>query len=206
MTIPPTNESHLHDKTRLIALIDGVFAVAMTLLVLDLKVPSQQISVADTLRQMSPALIVYLLAFASIAGYWNIHHNAFKNIAFTDEKLVLISFVGLLFVTLYPVTVSILGAHPLDPLATVILTFNSFMYCISSWATWTYAARHKKLLTEDANIKRLKGIARVMLFAAIGVTLAFPLAFVSVYLAYLVWIIDIPIAIRTARWQKKPAA
>jgi TMEM175 potassium channel family protein len=179
---------------RLVSLIDGVFAVAMTLLVLDLKLPSESGDLPRALRQMLPGFLVYLIAFASIAGYWIIHHGTFRLISHGDSRLVLLSLLNLLFVTLYPVTASIVGAHPREPLATICLSANSLLYCLSAWAVWSYAAAHRHLLAEDADYRRLEQVARIMLLVAVGLALAIPLAFLSVYLAYADWILCAPIA------------
>jgi len=185
---------HLLDLGRLVALIDGVFAVAMTLLVLDLKLPSESSDLVRALRQMLPGFLVYLIAFASVAGYWTIHHGAFRQIAHGDGRLILLSLVNLLFVTLYPLTASIVGAHPLEPLATVCLSANSLFYCLSAWAVWSYAAAHCQLLAEDADRRALQRVARIMLLVAVSLALAVPLAFLSVYLAYADWILCAPLA------------
>jgi uncharacterized membrane protein len=182
------------DLGRLDALIDGVFAVAMTLLVLDLKLPSGTRDLLSALRQMLPGFLVYLIAFASIAGYWTIHHFAFRHIAHGDGRFIVLSLVNLLFVTLYPVTASIVGAHPLEPLATLCLSANSLLYCLSTWAVWSYAASHRQLLAGAADGLHLRRVARRMMVVAIFLALAFPLAYLSVYMAYADWILCAPVA------------
>jgi uncharacterized membrane protein len=143
---------------------------------------------------MFPPFIIYLIAFASIAGYWTIHHAAFRNIAYCNGRLILLSILNLLFVTLYPVTANIVGSHPLEPLATVCLSLNSMLFCISAWGVWIYAAENRQLLATDANDKRLRGVAKIMILVAISLVIAIPLAYISVYLAYLDWFIGAPIA------------
>ncbi len=194
MTTHSLPDDHPLDMGRLVALIDGVFAVAMTLLVLDLKLPSESGDLGSALRQMLPGFLVYLIVFASVAGYWIIHHAYFRRISHGDGRLVLLSLVNLLFVTLYPVTASIVGAHPREPLATVCLSANSLLYCLSAWAIWSYAAAHPPLLAQNAVQEALRRVARIMLFVAIGLALAIPLAYLSVYLAYADWILCAPVA------------
>jgi uncharacterized membrane protein len=152
---------------------------------------------------MLPGFMVYLIAFASVAGYWTIHHGTFRYIAHGDGRLVLLSMINLLFVTLYPVSASIVGAHPLEPLATVCLSANSLLYCLSAWAVWSYAAANRRLLAEEADDRRLKQIARIMLIVALGLALAIPLAFLSVYLAYADWFLGAPIAAWLGRRREK---
>jgi uncharacterized membrane protein len=194
MTIHSLLDAHPVDLGRLVTFIDGVFAVALTLLVLDLKLPSGTLGLAAALRQMLPGFLVYLIVFASIAGYWTQHHFAFRYISRGDGRLILLSLVNLLFVTLYPVTASIVGAHPLELLATVCLSANSLLYCLSAWAVWSHAAARRELLAGDAERRALQRLARIMLVVAVCLALAIPLAYLCVYLAYADWIVCAPLA------------
>jgi uncharacterized membrane protein len=205
MNLQPLPSHQLIDLGRLISLIDGVFAVAMTLLVLDLKLPSQSGDLVHVLLQMLPGFLIYLIAFASIAGYWTIHHTTFRHIAHGDGRLVLLSLINLLFITLYPVTASIVGAYPVEPLATVCLSANSLFYCVSAWAIWSHAAANPQLFAEDADYRRLRQVARIMSLVAIGLALAIPLAFLSVYLTYAIWILSAPIAAWWSRGRRRLA-
>jgi uncharacterized membrane protein len=182
------------DLSRLVTFIDGVFAVALTLLVLDLKLPPGTSNLPSALREMLPGFLVYLIVFASVAGYWIIHHLNFHRIARGDGRLLVLSLANLLFVTLYPLSASIVGAHPREPLATVCLSVNSLLYCLSAWAIWSYAAGQRLYLAEDPDQSALLAQARIMLLVAASMVLSIPLAYLSVYLAYAVWVMCAPLA------------
>jgi uncharacterized membrane protein len=186
--------SHLMGLGRLVALIDGVFAVALTLLVLDLKLPSGSGDLASALAQMLPGFVVYLIVFASVAGYWIIHHRTFRYVARVDARLTLLSLLNLVFITLFTLAASIVGAHPLEALATVCLSANGLLYCISAWAILSYAASRGSLLDHPRQAQPLKRQAAIMLAVGAALTVAIPAAFVSVYLAYALWILGIPVA------------
>jgi uncharacterized membrane protein len=189
MTTSPRPNAEPFGLQRLVALIDGVFAVALTLLVLDLKLPSEGGDLSRALVRMLPEFIVYLIAFASVAGYWTIHHGSFRHIRNGDGRLLVLSLVNLLFITLFPVSASIVGAHPLEPLAATCLSANSLLHCLSAWALWSYAGSRRRLLANDSDRQALQRVARIMLLVGIGLALAIPLGFLSVYLAYGVWIL-----------------
>jgi uncharacterized membrane protein len=191
-TIQPVHR--IVDLNRLVTFIDGVFAVALTLLVLDLNLPAGSSNLASGLREMLPGFLVYLLVFASVAGYWIIHHLNFHRVARGDGRLLVLSLTNLLFVTLYPLTASIVGAHPLEPLATVCLSINSLLYCLSAWAIWSYAAGKRLYLSEDPDRSALLAQARIIRLVAASMVLAIPLAYLSVYLTYAVWILCAPVA------------
>jgi len=193
MTSYSSTDHHLVSPDRLVTFIDGVFAVALTLLVLDLRLPSGTSDLPRALREMLPAFLVYLIVFASVAGYWIIHHLSFRHIAYCDGRLVVLSLVNLLFVTLFPLTASIVGAHPLEPLATACLSANSLLYCLSAWAVWSYAAGHRRLLAEGAELRYLQREARIMALVGTCLVLAIPLAYLNVYLAYVDWVVCVPL-------------
>jgi uncharacterized membrane protein len=195
---------HLMTLGRLVALIDGVFAVAMTLLILDLRL-SPQLNLIPGLEEMLPGFLVYLITFASIVGYWFIHHANFRYVSGTDARLVLLSLVSMLFVTLFPVCASIVGAHPLEPIATVCMSANSLGYCVSMWALWSYAAANRRLLAEGSDPGRLHDTGRIMGMVAVGLALAIPLAFLSVYIAYAIWILYPPAVGWGTRGRKGPS-
>lgn len=193
--------SRLMGLGRLVALVDGVFAVAMTLLVLDLKLPSGTTDLASALAQMLPGFLVYLIVFASVVGYWIIHHRTFRFVARVDARLTLLSLLNLVFITLFPLAASIVGAHPLEPLATVCLSANSLLYCVSAWAVFSYAASHVSLVEHRRQRQRLKREAAIMSAVGAALAVAIPVAFVSVYLAYGLWILGIPVvSLVFGRW------
>ena len=193
MTTIQKHESPFKDLSRLITLVDGVFAVALTLLVLDLKLPQGNTALSKSLVQMIPSFVVYIIVFASIAGYWTIHRGTFHYVTHGDGRLMVLSLVNLLFITLFPLAASIVGAHPLEPLATVCLSLNCLCYCLSAWGTWSYLVANPALVQSDYGIFRLREIKKIMLTGAIGLALAIPLAYLSVYIAYAIWIGYIPV-------------
>jgi uncharacterized membrane protein len=192
MTTIQKHESPFSELGRLTLLVDGVFAVAMTLLVLDLKLPVGSNDLSTALKQLIPSFVVYIIVFASIAGYWTIHHGTFHYITHGDGRLMVLSLVNLLFITLLPFAASIVGAHPLEPLATACLSVNCLCYCVSAWGVWSYAAANSQLVKNEYGIFRLREIKNIMLAGAFGLALAIPLAFVSVYFAYVIWIGYVP--------------
>jgi uncharacterized membrane protein len=189
MTTNHPKDSHFVDLGRLTFLIDGVFAVVITILVLDLRLPDKTGSLVANLKEIFPAFLVYLLVFASIAGYWALHHGNFHYVAHGDGRLVVLSLINLLFVTLFPFAANIVAAYPKEPLATVCLSVNCMLYCFSSWGVWSYAASNPDLVANEADRQELKLAARIILSVAVGLAISIALAFITVYLAYAAWAI-----------------
>lgn len=111
---------------RLCALTDGVYAIVLTLLVLDLKVPETPgLSEAQLVTEMAeqvPNFLAYLASFGVVAFLWMKNHWILKSLKECDEMTFWINFVHLLFLSLTPYTASLLGHYHQDPLAVILFS------------------------------------------------------------------------------------
>jgi uncharacterized membrane protein len=101
------------DRSRLEAFSDGVFAVAITLLALDLTVagPAGTGSLADQLHEKWPAFLAYLISFFMIGIVWVNHHVLVRSIVKVDRMLLFLNLVLLLFVVLIPFATAIVADY-----------------------------------------------------------------------------------------------
>jgi len=107
------SERYLPTK-RLETLVDGIFAIAMTLLVLGLAVPHingplSNMVVQNSFYSLLPNLFSFVLSFILLALFWNIHHRIFTQIKFINSTLLWINVVWLLFIVLVPFSASAIG-------------------------------------------------------------------------------------------------
>jgi len=110
------------EKNRLEALSDGVFAVAITLLVLDVRLPPS-VAYADlggALVQLAPKILSYLLSFLVVGVYWSIHHSAFGRLRRIDGTVLFLNLMLLLLVTFMPFPTILMGEYPLTTLPLAI--------------------------------------------------------------------------------------
>ena len=113
---PPKSNSteSLVEMNRLNNLSDGVFAIALTLLAFDLRLP-EGIPIGDlpnNLLKLGPKFMVYLISFVVIGGAWGAHQRMLKQIKRGDGVLVWFNLFCLLFVALLPASAAILGRYP----------------------------------------------------------------------------------------------
>jgi uncharacterized membrane protein len=196
MATPSRVDPELLDLGRLVALVDGVFAFSLTLLIIDLRPPVPGGDLLHELRQLVPRLLIYLFAFVTIANQWLFHHHLFRLVRRTNSRLLVLSFLYLLFLTLIPVSAAIVGGWPASPLAAACFSANTLLLCLSACAVWTYLAANRSLLAAEADPGSLRRAARAWLYVASGMALALGAGFLHVYAAYLMWVLW-PI---TARW------
>jgi uncharacterized membrane protein len=95
---------HLHDPSRVLALTDGVFAIIITLLVLEVHVPelTQGHSLTEALAELRPSLIAFVISFVLAGMYWVGHRDLFALIRRTDRGLVWLNILYLLPLCLLP--------------------------------------------------------------------------------------------------------
>ena len=116
--------TRLLPTTRLEAFSDGVFAIAITLLVLELHVPLDPEALLHELAAEWPSYLGYFVSFAFIGGVWMAHSNLTRFTKAADQVMMGLNLVLLLFVSFLPFTTSLLANH-LDDSAAHIAVVSS---------------------------------------------------------------------------------
>ena len=173
---------------RLLALSDGVVAIALTLLVLSLHVPQVPSNAHDAndaawlarqLQDLTDPLISYLISFYVIAQFWLAHHRTFRLMAGHNEALAWWNFLFLFTITMLPFTSDLLGQYASNPLAVDIFALNLLLASLSTVIVVSVAQR-KGLLKPGSHAVELRagrvrslGVGMVVV-ASMGVAWASP--------------------------------
>jgi uncharacterized membrane protein len=190
---------------RLKALSDGVVAFALTLLVLDIRVPADVLG-ADlpaAIGALGPELTVYLLSFVLIGGAWGSHQRMLGQIERADGLLVWWTLLSLLPVTLVPACAVLLGDHPTAPIALTVFALDVIAIQLASTLLWRHAARHR-LIDPDLDPRIVRVIGRRLWLVGGCFAVSIPLAFLWAPLAYLAWIATFALVFATdwVSWQQ----
>jgi uncharacterized membrane protein len=142
---------------RIVFFSDAVFAIAMTLLVLDIRVPEGEYhSVGESLIAVIPKVFAYVLSFAIIAVNWTSHHRKFTVITGYDRRLVSLNLGLLLVVAFVPFPTALLAEAGADSAAVVLYAATVGLLGVAQFAVWAYARRAGLLApTVDRGIYRL---------------------------------------------------
>jgi uncharacterized membrane protein len=154
---------------RLAALSDGIFAVAMTLLVLDLHAPAASLvhSEADlwrTLIALAPKLAVYVMSFLTLGIFWVGQQTQLNLLLRADRDLAWLNLGFLFCVTLMPFSTGLMAAFIQYRAALLIYWANILLLGIALLCTWRYAVR-TKLVPDDLPIVTNKGVERRIIIA-----------------------------------------
>jgi uncharacterized membrane protein len=172
--------------SRIVAFSDGVFVIAITLLVLALEVPAGA-DLGEELKDRGSELFAYFLSFAVLARFWLAHHRFFGSVASFDGILLGLNLIYLAWVALVPFTSEVLGEYSGDSLAIALYAFNLAAVSFTFVAQIVYAY-HREHMHEDArNVeRRFAGRANFVVAAVFAASI--PVAFLSPTAAIAMWI------------------
>jgi uncharacterized membrane protein len=174
--------------SRLEALVDGVFAVVMTLLILTLTVPREPAGLSHAalttrlghdLYALRFTLLAYAISFVVAGVNWVGHHNQFPAIRCTDRVLLWITVVFLLSVSGIPFSTVLLGAYPDQQIAVVIYGGNLVVIGLVLALQWWYATSGCRLTAQDLDPLLVRRAARRILLGPSAYVLAIALSFLS---------------------------
>jgi uncharacterized membrane protein len=172
---------------RLAALSDGIFAVAMTLLVLDLHVPSNQSVHSErelwrVLVMLSPRLLIFLMSVMTLGIFWVGQQTQLNHFARSDRNLAWIHIAFLCAVCLVPFSTSLLAEFIRYRVALLVYWFNIVLLGVTLYWSWGYATR-ARLLAEDVPDEIHPAVVRRIVIAQSLYACGAALCFISTYWA-----------------------
>jgi len=198
-------ELEIRDKNRLESFVDGVFAVAITFLVLDFIIPAlphTNVAILTYLDSLSFKFIGYFLAFFLLAILLNNHNRQFKNIEYADQKLWWLNIVFLSFIVLVPFVASIWTEYGDTTVGVLFFHFDMLISGLLLYFNWFYVQKHKYLLKKNITSRTITIIHYRNLAIPIASIIAILIAFFTpilsniAYLLILLIIFITPILIR----------
>ena len=173
------------NKSRVETFSDGVFAIAITLLVLTIAEPSTYRNLGHQLWDRWPSLLAYVVSFMVIGIMWLNHHSIFTYLERVDRPFVYLNQMLLLTVVFVPYPTGILGEAIRRGEGTqTAALFYSLVMAVNAmcWAAlWLYASSGRRLLREDFPEQDRRGATAAFAAGGVVYTLAIGLAFVSAY-------------------------
>lgn len=172
------------NKGRLEAFSDGVIAIIITIMVLELKVPHS--NDLEALRPLIPVFLSYVLSFVFVAIYWNNHHHMLQAVRHVNGRILWANVHLLFWLSLIPFTTHWMGEHPSAPwpvaMYGVVLLLAGCAYFILSHSLITHHGKDSTLA--KAVGKDFKGIMSVVIYAV-----AIPLSFVNTWISIALYVI-----------------
>ena len=187
---------------RVVAFTDGVFAIAITLLVLNLELPDvRDDELAHELARQWPELLAYFLSFVVVGRFWLIHHRMFQTVGAFDSRLMSLNLAYLSFVVLVPFTTEILGEYGDTSAGVIVYAAVLGIAALLNWAMVRYVVRSGQVRDEWRE-ETARYASRGWLLIPAVFLLSIPVALISPYAAEGMWLVMIlvrPVQ-RTRAW------
>lgn len=180
-------------KGRLEAFSDGVLAIIVTIMVLEMKVPRDGGATLAALKPVLPVFLSYVLSFAMVLIYWNNHHHMFQAVKIINGKVMLANGHLLFWLSLMPFTTAWMGQNHFAPVPVALF---GVVLLLSGLAYNILAAILVKLHGTESTLARAVGrdtkglISAVGYASAIGIAFYYPLVSCTIYAAIaIMWLI-----------------
>ena len=178
---PLEHDPQLH---RLLLLTDGVYAIALTLLALDLRLPPEAVQARGeellaSLLSQGPHLLAYVTSFTVIALYWSLNHRLMRLVYRCDASLVWLTLLHLLCIAFLPFPTVVIGEHLGDPVAEEFYFGSLVVTTLISAAIWWYASWDHRLVAADLDDNLIQSYRILSLAGLAGTVLLIGLVMVG---------------------------
>lgn len=181
------------NKNRVEAFSDGVLAIIITIMVLEMKVPHESGVTLEVLRPVFPVFLSYILSFTMVLIYWNNHHHLFQSVKHVNGNVLLANGFLLFWLSLMPFTTAWMGENHFAPIPValfgVVLLFSGIAFNI---LTRVLIKLHGKdsVLSKAVGID-MKGLISLFGYCiAIGIAFFYPFISCAIYIAIAVmWLL-----------------
>ena len=184
---------------------DAIYAIAMTLLALDLRIDqlspptSSPSSMFEALDDLVPKLVAYLVGFLRLARYWRAHHGFFGRLAAVDSRLLTLNLTYLGFVAVLPFPTSLIGEYENNPISVVLFALT--MAIISGLETVSLRHAYRAGLMRRARTPAFqRWEVSQSLIPSVMFVVTIPLAFINPTLQLVSWL---PIGIATSWYGRR---
>lgn len=201
----PSNHHEFHAPQglsidRLLLFSDAIFAFAITLLAIDIRVPQlPQDQIASQLNNqiyaLLPKFISFLLSFFIVGNYWISFHRTFHAIKRYDRGLIYLNLLFLMFIVLLPFPNDLIGKYPANEVTVIIYALFLAATGLSLYLLWVYASRRYRLVNETLHPDFIRRLRVRLLFSPVIFVISIPIAFVYPLASMVCWCFGFPISI-----------
>lgn len=178
---------------RINALSDGVFAIVITLLVLEIRVPEpSQVPATElthALREIVPKVLGHIVSFVVLGIYWVGHHNMFMHIKRHNRPLLWLNILFLLVVASMPFPTALVIRYSQAQIAVIVYAATLALAGLTLDLMWWYASHNRRLVSEDIDPNFVTFVHRRVLMAPLLYLLAIGVSFGSLLAAKLLFVV-----------------
>jgi len=197
--VPNLSNADHFGLERLVFFSDAVFAIAITLLALDIRLPTTESALTNeellqNLLAIWPKYLGFVLSFLIIGAFWIGHHRRFRFIKRYDSRLLFLNLLLLMSVAFIPFPTSLISEHG-NRISTIFYALNMIVTGLLSAIIWWYASHGHRLIDAEITPQQIRRdmlrqfVVPAVFFLSVG------LAFIDTDLAKFSWVLTAPISV-----------
>jgi uncharacterized membrane protein len=199
-------DSSEHDQLgleRLIFFSDAVFAIAITLLALEIRLPEKAETLSDAqlfvqLASMWQHYLAFIISFLVIGAFWISHHRKYRFIKRYDGRLLMLNLLLLMVIAFIPFPSSVISKNP-GKTATIFYALTMILAGLLLTAEWWYASHNNRLIDSGLDAKQIRRQVAVPLSMAAIFVISIGITFLNADAAKFSWVLILP---ATIYWNK----
>jgi uncharacterized membrane protein len=182
---------------RLLLFSDAIFAFAITLLAIDIRVPAGVVSskLSNQIYLLLPKFISFFLSFYIVGSYWVSYHRTVHVIQRHNRGLIYLNLLFLMFIVLLPFPNDLIGKYPANLIAVIVYALFLAGTGISLCLLWMYASRRYRLIDETIHPDFIRRLTRRLLISPTIFIISILIAFVSPLTSMISWFLGFPLSI-----------
>lgn len=194
--MPVLKSDSIIAKNRFESLTDAVFAITMTLMILDLKVPenlSRNAGISELTNALFELLVsseAYILSFIILGIFWVRQQNQFDYVKSVNMRVLILNIMFLLIIGFVPFSVSLIKHYPNYEISFIIYVLNLFIISLILFSHWLYIAKEKNQLSEGITFPDKKKMIMITIVPMLIFILAFIVSFYNKRLALFIVYLD----------------
>jgi uncharacterized membrane protein len=181
-TTPSENGSADISNHRIDSLVDAFFAIALTLLVLDIKAfhVNSDVELTQELIALSPKFFTYFLSFMILGLLWFEHQMVSHYISRSDRAHIWLNLLFLMSISLIPFSASLLGENLSHRSATTFYGLNLFVTGVIQYLDWEYVTRKNRLIDEGLDRRLVRSVQKTFLLVPLSYAIGIEASFYSI--------------------------
>jgi uncharacterized membrane protein len=194
--------------SRLVSFSDGIFAIAITLLVFNLKIPDLHRAgihqtLAAAIAAMVPQFMIYVLSFLLIAVFWSVHHHMMNHIHHVDNYFIWLNLAFLLGISFLPFPTALQGNYPNERFALIFYIGSMSYIGFTLLGMWSYASYRRRLVEKDLPVPVIRHYFKRGLFSQLVFAMTIVLALIRLDWGQHFLLVLIPLQFALQFWYKK---
>ena len=184
----------------LILFSDAVFAIAITLLAIDIRVPQLAeeliaVQLNNEIYGLLPRFISFILTFFIVGSYWISYHRTMYQIKRYDRGLISLNLLFLMFIVLLPFPNDLIGKYPTQQVAVLVYAIITSMTGVSLMLLWLHASRRHRLIDEALPVPFIKRFNLRLFISPCIFLISIPVSYLNPLFSLVTWFFAFPIGI-----------